>query len=65
MDLSLGDIIRAAIQNNPKALSNKSLWNCDSLIKSNPICPSGLNRKRVVKALREEAIRRGYKDVDK
>ena len=61
MDLSFGDIIRAAAKNDPAALNNKTLWNCDIVIQQNPICPSGLDRNLVIHALREEAQIRGYR----
>jgi heterodisulfide reductase subunit C len=61
MDLSFGDIIRAALQNDPKALENDTLWICDPVLKDRPVCPSGLNRLIVIQALREEAAQRGCK----
>ncbi len=60
MDLSFGELIRAAAENDPLALDNKTLWNCDTLIETSPRCPSGLNRATVIQVLREEAYARGY-----
>lgn len=65
MDLTLGEIIRAAAQDKPSALNNKSLWNCDSILERNPVCPSGLNRIDVILALREEAILRGFPAIER
>lgn len=64
MDISLGEIIRAAAQNDPAALQNDSLWNCDPVLESNPICPSGLDRLAVIHALRDEAMTRGCNRED-
>jgi heterodisulfide reductase subunit C len=61
MDLSFGEIVRAAAQNDLLALDNLTLWNCDPLLASNPRCPSGLDRVTVIQALREEASVRGYR----
>jgi succinate dehydrogenase/fumarate reductase-like Fe-S protein len=61
MDLSFGEIVRAAAQNDPIALDNATLWNCDPVIEQNPVCPSGLDRTSVIQALREEALVRGYR----
>ena len=61
MDLSFGEIVRAASRNDPTALDNTTLWICDPLIEQNPVCPSGLDRATVIQALREEASIRGYR----
>ncbi len=61
MDLSFGDIMRAAAKDNPIALTNETLWNWDIVVERNPACPSGIDRSLVVQALREEAHIRGYK----
>ena len=59
MDLSFGDIMRAAAGNAPIALENQTLWNCDTVIERDPVCPSGIDRSLVIQALREEARIRG------
>lgn len=64
MDLSIGDLVHAAVQDDPIALENQTLWNCDPMIEQNPICPSGLDRAAVVDALRQEAILRGLGPKD-
>lgn len=61
MDLSFGDIMRAAAKDDTLALENETLWNCDVVVERYPICPSGLDRSRVIQALREEASLRGYR----
>ncbi|MGD2058864.1 MAG: hypothetical protein PVI04_09035 [Anaerolineales bacterium] len=60
MDLSIGDLVRAAAQDDPIALDNQTLWNCDPVIEQNPACPSGLDRAAVIRALRQEAVLRGF-----
>jgi succinate dehydrogenase/fumarate reductase-like Fe-S protein len=54
--------MRSAIQNDPRALENDTIWNCDPIVERNPVCPSGLDRSIVIQALREEAMQRGYRE---
>jgi hypothetical protein len=59
--LSFEGIVHAAAQSDAIALENETLWNCDPMIERNPIYPSGLDRARVIQALREEALVRGHR----
>jgi heterodisulfide reductase subunit C len=59
MDLSFGDVIRAAARDDPIALTNDTLWNCDEALIRQPICQSGLDIYAVIQTLRFEAKERG------
>lgn len=59
MDLTFGEIFRAAAHDQPNALTNRTLWNCDKLLQNGLHCQNGLNIAAIVGALREEAHLRG------
>ena len=59
MDLTFGDIFRAASHDKPIALSNQTLWTCDKLLQNGLHCQNGLDIAAIVGALREEARLRG------
>jgi heterodisulfide reductase subunit C len=59
MDLSFGEVIRAAGRDDPIALTNDTLWNCDEALIRQPICQSSLDIYAIIQALRYEARARG------
>jgi hypothetical protein len=64
MDLSFGEIFKAAALNQPKALTNRTLWTCDKLIENGLHCQNGLDIGAIVGALRQEAHVRGIDPDD-
>ena len=60
MDLDFGEILRAAGRNDPRALQNRSLWNCDDAFADTILCQEGFDITAVIRTLRHEAKLRGY-----
>jgi hypothetical protein len=60
MDLNFGEILRAAARNDPMALNNSSLWNCDDAFTNTIHCQEGFDIPAVIHTLRREAKLRGY-----
>jgi len=60
MDLDFGEILRAAARNDPFALQNRSLWNCDDAFTNTIHCQQGFDIPAVIRTLRHEARLRGY-----
>jgi hypothetical protein len=60
MDLNFGEILRAAGRNDPLALKNQSLWNCDDAFSDSISCQEGFDITAVIRTLRHEAKLRGY-----
>ena len=60
MDLNFGEILRAAGRNDPLALKNRSLWNCDDAFTNSISCQEGFDITAVIRTLRHEAKLRGY-----
>lgn len=60
MEVSFAEILHAAANDDPGVLSDGSIWECDAVLRDHPVCPSGFDRRRVIEALRDEAILRGY-----
>ena len=60
-DLAFNEIIQATARNDLLILENPTLWNCSSLLESEVTCLGGIDIPKVVLALRQEAIIRGYK----
>ncbi len=60
MDLNFGEILRAAARNDPIALQNQSLWNCDDVFTNTIHCHQGFDIPAVIRTLRREAKLRGY-----
>lgn len=58
MDLTFGELIRAAARDDPRALTCATLWNCDAVLESG-CCQEGLDIPAVIQALRQEAAMRG------
>ena len=58
MDLTFGEIMRAAARDDPRALDNQTLATCDELL-PRVRCPSGIDIASVILALVREAELRG------
>lgn len=59
MDLSFGEIFRAVAHDQPRALTNRTLWTCDKLLQNGLHCQNGLDITAIVGVLRKEAQLRG------
>lgn len=59
VDVPLGSIIHMAMLDDEECLTCRTLWSEDVLGKATQSCAEGLNLKRVILALRDEAARRG------
>jgi hypothetical protein len=59
MDLTIGELIRAAARNDVAALTNQTLWACDDLLDSFYSCQVELDLVAIVHCLRREAQIRG------
>ena len=59
MDLTFGEIFQAAAHDRPKALTNRTVWSCDKLLKNGMHCQNGLDIAAIVAVLRQEAQLRG------
>ena len=59
MDLTFGEIFRAASHDQPEALTNQTLWICDRLLHNGLHCQNGLDISAIMGALRQEAQLRG------
>ena len=51
--------MRAVAKDDPTALLNETLWNCDPLLDGGFTCQSGIQLEAVIFALRHEAKLRG------
>lgn len=60
MDLSFEEILRAAARDDPLALQNRSLWNCNDAFTDSISCQEGFDITAVIRTLRREAKLRGY-----
>ncbi|HET7011448.1 MAG TPA: hypothetical protein VFI11_11800 [Anaerolineales bacterium] len=59
MELTFGEIMRAAARNEVTVLSSPSLWCCEPLIRQRLHCQAEINVPAVIEVLRREAYRRG------
>lgn len=59
MDLSVGELLQSAWRDEVKALTSKTLWNCDPVLQGQIQCQGGLDLTRVIQLLRQEAVIRG------
>jgi heterodisulfide reductase subunit C len=59
MDLTFGEIFQAAAHDRTRALTNRTLWACDTLLQNGLHCQNGLDIGVIVQALRQEARLRG------
>jgi hypothetical protein len=58
-DLPLGSLIQLALMDDDECLTCRTLWSDDVLHKAPRSCSEGLDLKKVLLALRDEAQRRG------
>ncbi len=58
-DVPLGSIIQLALMDDDECLTCSTLWSEDVLAKATVSCAEGLNLKKIILVLREEAHRRG------
>ena len=63
MDMSFGEIMRAAARDDPVTLSNRSLWTCDGVLESMTHCQAGIDIPAVIHLLRREAKTRGVAKI--
>jgi heterodisulfide reductase subunit C len=59
MDLTFGEIFRLAARNDERSITCDSLWRCEPLLGKPAHCTAGLDIPGVIRALRQEALRRG------
>lgn len=59
MDLSFGELMRAASRDDPIALTNNTLWACDGVLESSLRCQAEIDIPAVITVLRREANLRG------
>ena len=59
MELTFGEILRAAGRNETSVLASPSLWCCEPLIRRRPSCQADIDVPAVIAVLRSEARRRG------
>ena len=59
MDLTVGEIVRAAARDDPQALTCATLWTCEDLLLRPIPCSSGLALDSIMIALQHEAELRG------
>lgn len=59
VDVPLGSIIHMAMLNDEECLTCRTLWSEDVLHQATKSCAEGLDLKRIILVLREEATRRG------
>jgi Fe-S oxidoreductase len=59
MDLSFGELMRAASRDDPVALTNDTLWACDGVLESSLQCQADLDIPAIIDVLRREAKLRG------
>lgn len=64
MDLTFGEIFRAAAHDQHNALTNQTLWTCDKLLLNGLHCQNGLNIIAILGTLRKEAQLRGVQPDD-
>ena len=63
MDLTFGEILRLAARNDERSITCDSLWRCEPLLGKMGQCPSGIDVPIVIRTLRQEALRRGYRPL--
>jgi heterodisulfide reductase subunit C len=60
MDLAFGEILRLAALDDERCLRCDSLWCCEPLLKGLTPCPAGIDIPAAIRALRQEALHRGF-----
>jgi heterodisulfide reductase subunit C len=63
MDLTFGEILRFADSDDERSITCDSLWRCEPLLGKAKHCPSGIDIPAVIRTLRQEALRRGYRPL--
>jgi heterodisulfide reductase subunit C len=63
MDLTFGEIMRAAARDDRRALENNTLWTCDDLL-PRVRCPAGIDIASVILVLVREAELRGIRTAN-
>ncbi len=63
MDLTFGEILRFAARNDERSITCHSLWRCEPLLGKPAHCPAGIDIPAVIRTLRQEALRRGYRPM--
>ena len=63
MDLTFGEILRLAARNDDRYITCDSLWRCEPLLGKPTSCPAGIDIPAVIRTLRQEALRRGYRPM--
>jgi heterodisulfide reductase subunit C len=61
MDLSYGQIVRAAARNDEMALTNRTIWRPEFPPDGNRFCQAELDLAAILDVLRQEARRRGIR----
>ena len=61
MDVSIGEVLQAANRNENLALTNRTLWNFDTLMEHGVQCQAGLDIVSILITLQREAELRGVK----
>ena len=59
MDLTIGELIRGAKQNDQQVLASRTLWLADQWIEKGMHCQSGLELSSILLTLQREALERG------
>jgi hypothetical protein len=66
MDLTIGELIRGAKQDDLRVLSSRTLWLAEEWIEKGMHCQSGLELSSILLTLQREALERGLaSDVQK
>lgn len=63
MDLTIGELIRAANKNDTSILASRTLWLAEEWIEKGMQCQSGIDLSSVLLALQREALERGIDPV--
>jgi len=63
MDLTFGEILRLAADDDERSIACDSLWRCEPLLGKATRCPAGIDVPAVIRVLRQEALRRGYRPL--
>jgi len=59
MDMTIGELLQKAAQNDPSVFRSATLWHYDPTLHMDGRCQTGIDILRVIEAMREEAKLRG------
>jgi heterodisulfide reductase subunit C len=59
MDLTLGEVIRAAARDDLRALDNQTIWACEEILDRQPRCQAGLDLGAILLVLQRQAVAHG------